>query len=275
MTTTRQSSLSRLNVLWLTLAVTLTPLPASAQDADDGPLFEPEDAWYGAGFLLGTAALAPLDMAVADAIQHDRFQTSDLLGGTAGFFRSIGHPGALIVAGGLYGAGLATDDRTLAGIGLHTGEAIVIANAITYAGKVLIGRARPHLDTDDPFDFGLFRGWGNDDFRAFPSGHTTSAFAAAAALTTEVVAHEPDAGAWVGVVLYGAAALVGVSRLYHNEHWASDVLAGAAVGSFGGWKVVRWMHAHPNNELDRLLLPERPGRRPSSVVLTLWSLPLD
>jgi membrane-associated phospholipid phosphatase len=35
---------------------------------------------------------------------------------------------------------------------------------------------------------------------------------------------------WVPVVSYSIATLVGLSRIYDNAHWASDVMAGAAVG---------------------------------------------
>ena len=260
------------------VSVLVAPVPAGAQQAwaaRDEPLFEPVDALYAAGFLVGTAALAPLDLAVAEAIQDDRLQTDRVLGIGAGALRLLGYPAPLVVSAGLWVGGWATHDRTLAGIGLHTAEAVILSTGVTYAGKALIGRARPRLDTGDPFDFGFLRGWGNGDYRSFPSGHTTSAFAAAAALTTELSIHEPGVKAWAAVVLYGMASLVGVSRLYHNEHWASDVMAGAAVGSFGGWKIVRWMHNHPGNELDRLLLPEAHGRARSQPVLLMWSVPVD
>jgi hypothetical protein len=55
-------------------------------------------------------------------------------------------------------------------------------------------------------------------------------------------------------VLYGGATLVGLSRMYHNKHWASDVVLGAAVGTFSGLKVVRYSHAHPDNKIDRVML---------------------
>jgi membrane-associated phospholipid phosphatase len=35
---------------------------------------------------------------------------------------------------------------------------------------------------------------------------------------------------WVPPVAYGLATLVGLSRIYDNAHWASDVMAGAAIG---------------------------------------------
>ena len=64
----------------------------------------------------------------------------------------------------------------------------------------------------------------------------------------------PASRRWLAPLLYGGAALVGASRVYENEHWASDVLAGAAIGTFSGWKVVRYNHAHPGNRVDRLFL---------------------
>ena len=59
---------------------------------------------------------------------------------------------------------------------------------------------------------------------------------------------------FVAPVLYGGATLVGLSRMYHNKHWASDVALGAAVGTFSGLKVVRYSHNHPDNRIDKLLL---------------------
>jgi membrane-associated phospholipid phosphatase len=54
--------------------------------------------------------------------------------------------------------------------------------------------------------------------------------------------------------MYGAATLTGVSRIYNNQHWASDVLAGAAVGTISGIKLFRYQHSHPDNWLDKKLL---------------------
>ena len=51
--------------------------------------------------------------------------------------------------------------------------------------------------------------------------------------------------------MYGGATLVGLSRMYNNKHWASDVVLGAAVGTFSGIKVVRYTHGHTDNRIDR------------------------
>ena len=42
--------------------------------------------------------------------------------------------------------------------------------------------------------------------------------------------------------------------MYNNAHWASDVVLGAAIGTFTGLKVVRYSHIHPDNAIDRFFL---------------------
>jgi membrane-associated phospholipid phosphatase len=42
--------------------------------------------------------------------------------------------------------------------------------------------------------------------------------------------------------------------MYNNRHWASDVIMGAAIGTFAGMKVVRYTRIHPDNKLDKWLL---------------------
>jgi hypothetical protein len=99
------------------------------------------------------------------------------------------------------------------------------------------------------------RGFGNNDgYRSFPSGHSVAAFAAAAAVTAEMSRWQPDTRWIVGTAMYGGAGMVGLSRMYNNRHWASDVLAGAAIGIFAGNKVVRYHHSHPGNRLDEWLV---------------------
>jgi membrane-associated phospholipid phosphatase len=91
------------------------------------------------------------------------------------------------------------------------------------------------------------------------------AFAAAASVTSEVAHLWPGHTALVAPVLYGGATLVGVGRMYHDKHWASDVALGAGIGIFSGLKVVRYAHDHPDNYFDRMLLhasiaPDAHGR---------------
>src|SRR3954468_12276138 len=67
----------------------------------------------------------------------------------------------------------------------------------------------------------------NGDPRSLPSGHASTSFATA----TVLQAHY---GWKVGLPAYLAAAYSGVSRIADNQHWASDVVLGAAVGIASG-----------------------------------------
>ena len=58
----------------------------------------------------------------------------------------------------------------------------------------------------------------------------------------------------IGPALYGGAALAGISRMYNNRHWASDVIVGAGIGTFAGLKVVRFNGSHSGNRIDRWFL---------------------
>lgn len=69
---------------------------------------------------------------------------------------------------------------------------------------------------------------------SFPSGHTTTAFAVASAL-----AQGYKDKWWVGVLSYSMATMVGISRIHDGKHWASDVVAGAALGTFIGTALSR------------------------------------
>jgi membrane-associated phospholipid phosphatase len=60
---------------------------------------------------------------------------------------------------------------------------------------------------------------------SFPSAHTSNAFT-----TATVFAIMYKDKKWVSPVAYTLASLVGLSRIYNNAHWGSDVFAGAAVG---------------------------------------------
>src|SRR4029077_9071100 len=94
----------------------------------------------------------------------------------------------------------------------------------------------------------------DDGQRSFPSGHAVAAFSAAAAVTAETSRWWPSTRLVIGTAMYGGAGMVGLSRMYNNRHWASDVIMGAAIGTFAGTKVVRYNRTHTGNRLDRWLL---------------------
>lgn len=64
------------------------------------------------------------------------------------------------------------------------------------------------------------------DLRSFPSDHTANAFMGAEVFHQELKGHYPVVS-YAGYVL---ATATGISRIYKNKHWLSDVVAGAVIG---------------------------------------------
>jgi membrane-associated phospholipid phosphatase len=65
--------------------------------------------------------------------------------------------------------------------------------------------------------------------RSFPSGHTSQAFFMATLMTQHF-----HLSVWIIFLLYTAALLVGITRMYVGAHYPRDVLAGAILGSVWG-----------------------------------------
>lgn len=231
------------------------------------PLLTGKDALLLGAFTLGTAAVAPLDKEVAKRLQYPGTQENRFLRRAATGFRVLAVPGSLIAGVGLYGIGRADGQRRVQSLGLHSVESILLADVLGGAIKMVAGRKRPYADIDNPYDFQLFRGFSGHEYQSFPSGHTLNAFAFASTLTRETQFWWPHSVWYVGTVFYGGATLMGLSRIYNNQHWASDVMAGAAIGTLIGTKVVKYTHSHPGNRFDRQLI--RGKKQSQSIPLVL------
>lgn len=256
-------------------AVTTSVSPARPTSPDT-PLFSHRDMTTIGLVLLGVATATQLDEPLAQRFQAPSFQGNDALHRTSAVAGAVGDPGALLLSAGLYATGRIARRPTVADVGLHATEAIVVSGALTGLLKFASGRARPQVAPRRPDEPGPdtdeFRvGRGTGGFTSFPSGHTTAAFAAASAITAELHHSHPRTARVAGPLLYGGAALVGLSRMYENKHWASDVVMGAAVGTFVGRRVVAYQHAHPGSRLDRWLLPTSAGPMQGGFALG-WSI---
>ncbi|MEO7367378.1 MAG: phosphatase PAP2 family protein [Gemmatimonadaceae bacterium] len=248
-----------LNKTCLVLLLSLTfGISVEAQTTDTlyapKPILKGADALLIVGFVAAAAAVSPADKYLTQKLQDPARQSNKIFHKGATFFRLIGDPGSLVLGGLTYAGGRIGGNRRAEDIGLHTVEAVLLSGAITGATKMLAGRARPYKDTANSLNFGLLRGLQGTDYQSFPSGHTTAAFAFASIVSAETSHWWPQSRWVIGPIVYGGAALTGVSRIYNQFHWASDVVAGAAIGTLTGIKVYRYTHSHPNNRVDKYFL---------------------
>jgi len=251
------------------LLATVEPAVAAAQatkgDPRDtthaqkqAPFFTAKDAVLAASFVGATLLMFPLDKQAAHALQDSSTQANRLLKHTTTDVEIITSPGAYIIGGALYAVGRLGKWDRVADLGWHGTEAVLFSQGVTTFLKGVVGRGRPFLSNgEDPGDYHPGKGFQSGDWSSFPSGHTSTAFAAAAAVTNETSRWWPRSVWIVGPLMYGGATAVGLSRMYHNRHWGSDVLLGAAIGTFSGRKMVQYAHGHPNNRLDRIMLSTR------------------
>jgi membrane-associated phospholipid phosphatase len=171
-----------------------------------------------------------LDAALAaGAVRHRKNPAVRVLGTLA---ELADQPPLLAGSAATIAAGLALGRPRLARAGVRMLASELVATGIKAAVKHHVVRTRPHkmlkdgryvLDTDKHGD--------KDEgpWNSFPSGHTAGAVAVGRALTREY----PQAAPAVAV----AATLVAVIQLPRGTHFASDVVAGAAIG-WGSERIV-------------------------------------
>lgn len=254
-----KSACSARALLAWTLAASVGAAPLRAQtttDTDHRSLFTYRDAILAGAFVVGTIAMFPLDKSAASTFQSPAPQGKWYLRKAAVGLNKIAVPGAVIIGTSMYAVGRLSKDDKLARLGLHGTEALFIGEGVATVMKYTFGRARPYVDTvPNPDNWQLLRGFRSDTrYRSFPSGHAVAGFAAAAAVTAETSIWWPQAVWLIGPTMYGGAGLIGLARMYDNRHWASDVIMGAAIGTFAGNKVVRYHRTNPDNRLDKWLL---------------------
>ena len=120
---------------------------------------------------------------------------------------------------GYFVAGLIHDNKALKQKAAYTAAAILLNTASTTLLKNVVKRDRPYN-----IYTGIFPDKIESDY-AFPSGHTSSAFATATSLAIATKKW------YVAVPAFAWSAGVGYSRIYLGQHYPSDVIMGALVGS--------------------------------------------
>jgi hypothetical protein len=216
--------------------------------------FTRRDAIAAGVALAGSGVVSVFDKRIAHWAQTPSVQGSQSRHDLVDNLTIINEQPLTIGAAATYVIGRVAGWEPVADIGLHTTEALVMTVGISEAIRGPLGRLRPRESVDDQYNFKFWRGFTDFAGRSYPSLHAAVAFATAASVTGEVHERWPGATPYVGTALYAAAIIPGLTRIYLNQHWTSDVVAGAFVGQLLGARVVKYAHSHRRTKLDRVLL---------------------
>jgi membrane-associated phospholipid phosphatase len=123
-------------------------------------------------------------------------------------------------------------------VGAMYGEAMLFQSGLVFMLKSLVARTRPFVYNDNPAipPEAKLRVYAR---RSFPSAHAATSFTSAIFMGTVYQTLNPGSSAipWVWAGGLTAAGLTGTFRMLGGQHFATDVLAGAAIGALTGWLV--------------------------------------
>ncbi|MEM6784417.1 MAG: phosphatase PAP2 family protein [Bacteroidota bacterium] len=174
---------------------------------------------------LAGSALVPtaanLDGPISDELQG---QPSGPLGTFLDVGDRLGERKMALPVVALFGASLLTDNYRFQDAAFTSMQSAFYATGVAMGLKSLVGRARPYTD-DGALAFVPLSP--SRDYYSFPSGHTTLSFA----VVTPWVIYYPNA---LTYSLLAVSTGTAIARIAKDEHWATDVLAGAAIGAFTG-----------------------------------------
>ncbi len=181
-------------------------------------LWQRNDWLYFGGTFAATGALFLADETVRDLAQRNQSDFADAVFSIDDYITGAR---SLIVPGTVYAVGFFARNRSVRSLGLKSAEALVYSAAITQILKIAFGRHRPYNEEGnakfEPFSF-------EENKYSLPSGHATAAFALASVFSGAF-----DNFAWE-VFCYGTAGVISAARVYHDEHWLSDVFLGSVIG---------------------------------------------
>lgn len=126
-------------------------------------------------------------------------------------------------------------------IGVMYAESALLSFGLKNILKAAVSRERPFMYYDNPAQKYIDDG---DYLNSFPSGHTTMSFTGAAFLSYVYSAYFPDSPYKIPVIAgsFALAATTGVLRVLSGNHFITDVLAGALIGTASG-VLVPWLHS--------------------------------
>jgi membrane-associated phospholipid phosphatase len=138
---------------------------------------------------------------------------------------------------------------------LITAEALAVTAAVHGLVAGFVGRERPYgRNCGTTIDESLDDCEQDRRYRSFFSGHTSLSFAAAGVACSHHARHDVFGDDLADALACGAAFLAagtnGAMRIVGDQHYATDVAMGAAIGTLGGLGVPWLLHYGPLAEVD-------------------------
>ena len=169
----------------------------------------------------GTGAIWLADWEIKNFAQHNRTPAGESI---AKAVEPFGNTYGLYLFPAMYAVGTITKQPKIASAGLMGTKALAISTVVYTASKKIIRRNRPDA-TQSSMDYAA--PFTRQRYTSSPSGHSNTIFTAATLVALEFKDHK-----WVAPLAYTIASATAVSRIYHNRHWASDVVLGSLMGHF-------------------------------------------
>jgi len=200
------------------------------------------DAKWWLGFGAATAALIATDRHTSTLLENSKGQ---VVWGNR--LSTIGAAYTLIPAvAGFYTFGVLDENPKARETAVLGGEALLDSLIVVSVLKPIAGRNRPNAK-DDPGSF-------FDGGASFPSGHAIETWSLAS-----VISYEYGHTKFVPIIACALAGVVTVSRFSAQQHYASDLLAGGAMGWFIGryvWKTHQDHAIHPHSGIQTSVVPQ-------------------
>jgi hypothetical protein len=206
------------------------------------PLHWDGGSWTRAALAVASIALlSQEDSRIDTAFQRNRSSTTDSI---ARDLRPLGTYAGIGISVASLGGGLLFKNAEWRDTGRDAIEAeLFAAGIVTPVLKQIVGRSRPSQGSDAD-EFHSFSG-----NQSFPSGESTEAFALASVFAAR------SRGWVVPVVAYTLASGVALARMNDHAHFASDVVAGAFIGTAIGHSIVHRHLADSEKSVSWNLVP--------------------
>jgi hypothetical protein len=210
--------------------------------------------WLGIGAV--TAALIATDRHTSTLLENSKGQVA-----WGNHLSTIGAAYTLIpIVAGFYTFGVFDENPKARETAVLGGEALLDSLIVVSILKPIAGRNRPNAKDDQGSFF--------DGGSSFPSGHAIETWSLAS-----VISYEYGHTKLVPIIACALAGVVTVSRFGAQQHYASDLVAGAGMGWFIGryvWKTHQDHAIHPHSKVHAQIVPQiQPGSRTYAMSVVL------